>query len=309
MQNNVVTNRVVKNSAVKNSTLVKAKNAWIASLELDFDCTEQRTRLTKIKRQGPLSVQKAFYPEGQRCAHVYLLHPPAGIVSGDELHLVANLDNGADALITTPGANRFYRARDNLDIGDSKQVQISTFHLASQSMLEYLPQETLIYSGADAVNQVDIHLVPDSIYLGWEITCLGLPASQQPFTQGRFSQRNRIFCQQKLIYQDRIDITAANALLHHPAGLAGNTVMASFVLYVPALSVQQRHELLAQIRTLIIEVGAQQWLSVTDINGLVLARYLGEHAQQCKTLFIQIWQRVRPLCKGKQVHQPRIWFT
>jgi urease accessory protein len=299
----------MKDNTVPNNPVTQGKSAWLASLELDFDLVSGSSRLKTVKRLGPLSVQKAFYPQGPQCAHVYLLHPPAGIVSGDELHLIARLDKGAQVLITTPGASRFYRARDDLSIGDPQQSQISTFHLDPQTRLEYLPQETLIYDGAEAFNQVDVYLQADSIYSGWEITCLGLPASGQPFVRGQFTQLSRIFCDEQLIYHDRITINAHNNLLHHPAGLAGNTVFGNFVLYPGNLTSGQRHELLEQIRILIIKLESENYLSVTDINGLLVIRYLGLQAQQCKLLFIEIWQQVRLYCDGNTVQQPRIWFT
>lgn len=84
-----------------------------ASLALDFSFDTLGTKLRRTRRNGPLSVKKAFYPEGKDCAHIYLLHPPAGIVSGDELHVELNLDDHAHTLITSHGANRFYRAQED----------------------------------------------------------------------------------------------------------------------------------------------------------------------------------------------------
>ena len=97
-----------------------SKNTWLANLALEFSFTANGTQLTKTMRNGPLSVQKAFYPEGTDCAHIYLLHPPAGIVSGDELRINITVNSQAHTLITTPGANRFYRARVDENIGDPK---------------------------------------------------------------------------------------------------------------------------------------------------------------------------------------------
>ena len=54
---------------------------------------------------------------------------------------------------------------------------------------------------------------------------------------------------------------------------------------------------------------AQQHLSITDIDGLLVIRYLGHHAEQCKKLFLLLWQVVRPLTVEKQATQPRIWHT
>lgn len=294
------------------STIEKpTKNQWLANLGLEFSHTPVGTQLTRTQRQGPLSVQKAFYPEGRDCAHIYLLHPPAGIVSGDELRVSVDINAKAHLLFTTPGAGRFYRAREDLSIGDSKQTQITKFQIAAQGKCENFPQETIVYEGADGLNCVDIELTSESTYLGWDITCLGLPDSDQYFNKGRYCQLNRLFCDGKLIYHDRIALSSDNDILHHPAGLAGNSVFATFLVYA-AQQLQnpsQRKALIDQLREKMISTQAEDKISITDINGLLVIRYLGQHAQQCKQLFITLWQLLRPLLLDKTAIQPRIWHT
>jgi urease accessory protein len=287
------------------------KNQWFASLELGFDRADYGTRLSAVKRLGPLSVQKAFYPEGPDCAHVYLLHPPAGIVSGDELLLSVRVQDKAHALLTTPGANRFYRARDDVSIGDPTQTQSIELHIASQAKLEYFPLETLGYEGADGVSQLDVYLGDDSVYLGWDIVCLGLPASGQPFVEGRFTLRNRVFCQGKLLYHDTIAINPQNGLFQSLAGLGAQPVFGSFLIYAPEslMTIKARSDLLRDFRQQLIRLKAEHLVSITDIDGLLVARYLGEHCEQCKALFIELWRLARPLVCDKPVKQPRIWFT
>jgi urease accessory protein len=287
------------------------KNHWLAHLLLEFSNTPVGTQLTRTQRKGPLSVQKAFYPEGRDCAHIYLLHPPAGIVSGDELRISVTIKEDAHLLFTTPGAGRFYRARTNLDIGESKQAQITKLVLQANAKCENFPQETIVYEGADGFNTVDIELTSHSIYLGWDITCLGLPDSEQPFIEGKFCQLNRLFCDGKLIYHDRIALSPANNLLTHPAGLASNSVFATFLAYAPEklINTQQRAELVTQLRDKITQQEAQSNISITDIDGLLVIRYLGAHAQQCKQLFISLWEILRPLLTDKVAIQPRIWHT
>lgn len=293
------------------------KNQWLAHLMLEFSATPVGTQLTRTRRKGPLSVQKAFYPEGSDCAHIYLLHPPAGIVSGDELRIGVEVKKNAHLLFTTPGAGRFYRAREDLSIGDSQQTQITQFHLEAQGKCENFPQETLVYEGADGFNTVDIHLTSTSVYLGWDITCLGLPDSDQAFIKGKYCQLNRLYCETKLIYHDRISLSPNNNLLAHPAGLAGNTVFATFLAYAPILhnppehlnKSQQNKELVALLREKICAENAQEKVSITEINGLLVIRYLGHHAQECKQLFISLWQLLRPLLLNKSAVQPRIWHT
>ena len=47
--------------------------------------------------------------EGSGCCHLYVLHPPGGVVAGDSLDVRLQLTEAAHVLITTPGAGRFYR--------------------------------------------------------------------------------------------------------------------------------------------------------------------------------------------------------
>jgi len=283
---------------------------WIANLVLDFSYSALGTQLRRTKRNGPLSVQKAFYPEGRDCAHIYLLHPPAGIVSGDELYVDINIDDNAHTLVTTPGANRFYRARKDASIGISKQVQVTALNLKNEAKCENFPQETIVYNGADGFNTVNIHLTNTSIYLGWDISCMGLPSSEQLFTEGQYSQLNRVFVDGALQYHDHIVISSKNNLLHHLAGLAGNSVFGTFLVHAPQqLSQSKRKQLIEEMRHIIESQNGQKHISITDIDGLLVIRYLGDHAQQCKKFFLLLWQIIRPLTLEKKATQPRIWYT
>lgn len=284
---------------------------WLAKLSLEFSHSAYGTQLQKTTRKGPLSVQKAFYPEGQECAHIYLLHPPAGIVSGDELTVEINIADNGHVLVTTPGANRFYRAREDLTIGDSKQKQTTSLYLHKHSISENFPQETIVYEGADGVNVVDVHIDETSVYLGWDITCLGLPSSGQPFDKGQYTQLNRLFCGDNLIYHDRIEISPQNQLLHNIAGLAGKSVFGTFLAYAPSKlnELKQRKVIIEALRDIIETEQAQSKISITDIHGLFVIRYLGEQAHECKTLFIKLWQYLRPLTVDKVGIEPRIWHT
>lgn len=299
-----------ENYPTNSLALTSSKNAWLASLTLEFSFTPSGSQLTKTMRKGPLSVQKAFYPEGKDCAHIYLLHPPAGIVSGDELTIEINVNKQAHCLVTTPGANRFYRAREDLSIGDSKQVQMCKVTLAEQAICENFPLETIVYEGADGFNTVDIHLTKNSYYLGWDITCLGLPRSNQPFNNGQYSQLNRVYCDDTLIYHDRIAIKPTNPLKTHIAGLNKHSVFATFIAYAANKLIQSEQRLLIeQLRALIEDNQAQEKISITQIRQLLIIRYLGEHAEECKALFIALWQVIRPVYLNKKGVVPRIWHT
>lgn len=309
-----------KTKSQLDTPVIPPKNTWLASLALEFSHNEYGTRLTRTKRNGPLSVQKAFYPEGKNCAHIYLLHPPAGIVSGDELHVTINVNENAHSLVTTPGANRFYRAREDRNIGDSKQVQHCVITLKNNATCENFPQETIVYEGADGFNTVDVHLQSTSCYLGWDITSLGLPSSNQPFNKGSYRQLNRVYCDNTLIYHDRIAIEPNNNIQAHQAGLNQCNVFATFLAYAPKhmATVEEQKAFIETLRSLIDNPittkqsmckDANKKISITQIRELLVIRYLGEQAEECKILFTLLWQKMRPYYLNKDGVSPRIWHT
>lgn len=302
-------------SVNKASAFKGLKNKWLASLFLEFAIKSNVSQLVKTSRRGPLNVQKAFYPEGKDCAHVYLLHPPAGIVSGDELNIEVCIQDSAHALITTPGANRFYRARTNLAIGDSKQTQISNIKVLGKGICENFPLETIVYEGADAINQLDLKLSSQAHYIGWDISCLGLPAAGQPFKKGRFTQLNRVFIDGKLNFHDRINLTPNNNVCAHVAGLNNHSVFATMLAHAPKvrINVNEKSQLVDRLREQIAHTDGidkpSQKVSVTYIRDLLVVRYLGDHAEECKAIFTSIWKTIRPIYIQKEANVPRIWLT
>ena len=302
-------------SVNKASAFKGLKNKWLASLFLEFAIKSNVSQLVKTSRRGPLNVQKAFYPEGKDCAHVYLLHPPAGIVSGDELNIEICIQDSAHALITTPGANRFYRARTNLAIGDSKQTQISNINVLGKGICENFPLETIVYEGADAINQLDLKLSSQAHYIGWDISCLGLPAAGQPFKKGRFTQLNRVFIDGKLNFHDRINLTPNNNVCAHVAGLNNHSVLATMLAHAPKvrINVNEKSQLVDRLREQIAHTDGidkpSQKVSVTYIRDLLVVRYLGDHAEECKAIFTSIWKTIRPIYIQKEANVPRIWLT
>ena len=91
--------------------LFAAKPAhWLASLTLDFAAKDGRSYLAKRQHNGPLVIQKTLYPEGDAVCHGIIIHPPGGVAGGDELILNVNLKADASALLTTPGAGKWYKA-------------------------------------------------------------------------------------------------------------------------------------------------------------------------------------------------------
>jgi urease accessory protein len=256
-----------------------------------------------------LYVQKPFYPEGRDLAHVYLLHPPGGLVSGDRLTVDIQLQTDARVLVTTPGAGRVYRAR----VDRSLQQLRTTLVLSEGAVLEYLPQETIVYPSASAQLDTLIHMAPGSRFIGWEICCLGLPASDLRFSDGELKQRLSIFAGNTPLLIERFELNAHNrALVDAAVGLRGQPVTALMVagpLTADQLADAALDMLVEQLRAVIAAYQSVALCAVTVINGFVTARYLGGNADEAKRMFISLWQQLRPALTGREACAPRIWAT
>src|SRR5712664_2890683 len=111
--------------------------AWRAQLHLRFARAGNKTVLLERTSDGPLVVQKPLYPEGEAVCHAIVVHPPGGIAGGDELDLRVSAATGSHALLTTPGAGKWYRSAGPL-ARQSLQFDVS-------GTLEWLPRETIVF--------------------------------------------------------------------------------------------------------------------------------------------------------------------
>lgn len=265
--------------------------AWEAELTLGFSQRGDKTALVNRQHRGPLTVQRPFYPEGEVC-HVYLLHPPGGVVAGDRLTINASAESGAQALITTPAAGKFYRS------GGGEARQTINLTVAENASLEWLPQESIVYQGARLDSSMTIDLAERGRFVGWEILALGRPAAGEGFAHGSAKLNWRISRAGRLVYLERLRLDAE--AFQARWGLAGHSACGTLFMY-PATALQ-----LAAVQTLI---GEEPDRGVTLIDGLLICRGLDLRADLLKVFFERVWGLVRQYVVGKEVCLPRIWAT
>lgn len=282
-----------------------AQRHWPASLELTFAVRQQKTCLVRNAHSGPLRVLKPFYPDGN-CCHTYLLHPPGGLVLGDELAIAVKADEDSHVLITTPSAGKVYGVQN----ANEQQRQKVTIAVADGACVEWLPQETLIFNGANAALQTHVSLASSAQLIFWDVVCLGRPASQLPFKSGECLQSIRIDRDNIPLLIERNFIAGGKDLQQSPWGIDGANSLGTFIATVITTR-EQRMQLIEQLEQLFVTVaGARghRW-GITQKEGLVIARYLGDSASVCRKGFEFLWQQLRPLAINKEAVAPRIWAT
>lgn len=283
-------------------TPVTEGSRWHADLELQFEQGVRGCRLARNRHRGPLYVQKPFYPEGRDLAHVYLLHPPGGLVSGDRLDIRVDVQEDARALVTSTGAGRVYRARtDGL-----LQSQNTFLKVARGASLEWLPLENIAYPGANGAMHTRVDLQFGGRFAGWEITSLGLPACNQDFASGRLTQRLEIFRDGVPLLVESLRLAGAEILAAR-AGLQNFPVNGLMVL--GPFPCAPAEELLAQCRQIIAEHEQNGMAAITLVAEMLVVRALGRCAFDVRGLFTRLWELLRPDWIDRPPCAPRIWRT
>ncbi|WP_282288230.1 urease accessory protein UreD [Pseudomonas sp. PS02302] len=267
--------------------------AWLARLELAYARQGDWTRPTTRRHLGPLRVQKHLHAEGPEvCQHI-IVHPPGGIAGGDRLDIDVSVGATAWAQLTSPGAAKWYRA-------DSAAHQQIDLRVAAGATLEWLPQETIVFSGAQARLATRIELEGDARLCYWDIVALGRPASAERFTEGLFQAHLDIRRDGTPLWHERQRLVGADRLLDSPIGLAGQPVFAT-LLITGTLDA----DTLARCR----ELGLAVRGDLTQLPGLVVARCLAAESLQARAWLIEVWRLLRPALLGRAAVPPRIWST
>ena len=272
--------------------------SWLGQLNLDYRRDGERT-IALDRHTGPLRVLQRLYPEGPGVCHHVLVHPPGGIVGGDVLQVDAHLACGSHALITTPGATRFYRSEAGLA---AQRVRLD---LQPGARLEWLPLETLAYPGCDALNQVEMSLQGDAELIGWDVCALGLPAAGQAFDHGRIAQKlsvHGLWLEQSLI--DAAD----TRLLNSPVGLDGQRCLGSLWLASGQPLGRERTERLLEVaRAVLPDSGAVRVAATSPNPNMVVVRATAALVEPLMAVFQTVWAPWRAAAWGLATEAPRIW--
>lgn len=275
--------------------LAHDEHGWLGRLELEFERRAAMTVLRRNRHTGPLRLQRPLYPEDQSVCHAYVLHPPGGVVGGDRLEIDATADAGAGVLITTPGATKFYRSN------GVTAVQESRLEIDENGSMEWMPQESIFYPGADASLATRVALEDNAGFIGWDILCIGLPACGRTFGAGRLKTTLEVRRKGRLLFKDRLWVPG-EAALSRPAGLRGCSVCATMIATgcTPQMAAALKET---------AETAPEMMTGITLMQDLLVVRSLCDDSALAKALFSRLWGRLRPALFGREACPPRIWET
>ena len=274
---------------------------WHARLFLDYQRHGERTVL-QHSHDGPLRIFKSLYPEGDAVCHNVIVHPPGGLVGGDVLDIGVRVGAGAHALVSTPGATRFYASDEAFA---TQQVRLQ---LDAGARLEWLPLEALAYNQCRAENKAVFELAPGAELMGWDITALGLPEAGLPFVEGTFAQHIEVPGVWR--EQGRIDATDLR-LMDGPLGLAGQRCMATlFFVAGQPIARERREQALEVVRAVLAGHALCATSGATSPHPQVLVlRVLAPLVEPALELLKQARAEWRKALWEMAAVPPRVWAT
>jgi len=283
-----------------------ATGGWLAQLRLRFSPRAKGTRLIERSQLGPLAVQRPFYPEPNAC-HSYLLHPPGGVVGGDQLEIDIGVDSGAHALITTPGATKFYRS------AGAQARQQQRFRVEAGGLLEWLPLETIFFPEANARLDTEIDIAPGGHFIGWEMHCFGRPALQECFKAGQIGMHTAVKVDGQAVLLEQLQIRDED-MHQSAAGLRGYAMSGCL------LAVGVDAQCLDLVRELLQQISSEQGYAPDQLNAavtllddgadnLLVVRALGQQSEVMLDCFSQVWALLRRHWLQIEPCPPRIWAT
>jgi urease accessory protein len=272
---------------------------WRARLQLDYRMEAGRC-VGRFEHHGTLRILQSLYPEGDAICHNVVVHPPGGLVGGDTLAIAIHGREGSHALVTTPGATRFYRS------DSERALQSIRITLDAGARMEWLPLEAICYSGCLAENRLQLQLAPASELIGWDATAFGLPRSGLPFERGQLLQHLELPGH----WLERGLIVASDArLMDGPLGLAGHRCLATLFLATGSdLSRPRRDHALALAREVIdAHPLAASAGATAPGNRIIVVRVLGPLVEPALELLKAIRSAWRQALWNLPATDPRGW--
>jgi urease accessory protein len=266
----------------------------LAQLALGFAHKAGRTVLARKRQFGPLAVQRPFYPEGDVC-HLYLLHPPGGVVGGDRVEIDLEVEGGARALVTAPGATKLYRSAGAYAIVQQR------LKVARGGQLEWFPRESILFPGAKVRLSTRVELAGDARFIGWELQGLGRPVIGERFDAGVADLGFSVYRDGRPVLLDRLRVQGEQDL-DGPCVLRGYPVCGTLIATgADSADLDAAREALS--------VQTDLPVGLTLVADMLIARGLGPTIEPLNRIFVTLWSILRPRLVGYDACPPRIWAT
>jgi len=244
---------------------------------------------SKIERLYQSGSAKLMLPKTYgEMTEAVILNTAGGITGGDILDIGVHAQ--ACALVaTTQTAERLYRS-------STAPAQISIDLIANSSaVLHWLPQETIIFDGAEAARTIRLEMTADSRCLLAETVVLGRQAMGEQVKDCHFTDNWRLYRDGVLFHAEALRLTGrADEIMTAPAGGNGARLL-STILYAGRDAQQMADTLAPVIEACVSSCAASYW------EDRLVIRLVSPHAPSARTDINNV------LCALRRQPMPRVW--
>ena len=252
-----------------------------------FALGHRGSRIADLFESGGFRVK--FPHKTDETCEAILVNTGGGMTGGDALDVHISVDAGASALVASQSAEKIYRSSGSI-------AQICTnIELSEKSRFCWVPQETILFSGARVARELCVDLPGSATFLAAESVVFGRSASGESLGDGYFSDRWRIRRGGRLVFAENTKLEGElSALLARTAIANGARATATMVLICP-----EAEERLEPARDALVDVAATCALSAW--NGMLVARLLSKDAQSLRAALGRLISNLRG------APMPRVW--
>jgi urease accessory protein len=250
----------------------------------------QGTVLQGLAQSGCL---RACFPRMRGGAlEAVILNSAGGTTDGDRLRIDATAGPGTRLVLSTPSAERIYRARPEA----KPATHDILLTLEDGARLDFLPQETILFDACalDRTLTIDMHGQAD--FLGVEALVFGRQDSGETLSHLRLRDTIRLRRDGRLLLQDAVRLDGdVDRLLQAAASAGGRRAVATLIHAAPDACAG-----LAALRGALCKAPAETGASAWD--GLLVTRILAADAQALRRSVLIALAVLRP---GQAL--PRVW--
>ncbi len=272
-------------------------------LVLRFDAVSGRTVLRSCEQRPPLQVVRAF-PTAEGGALVHLNNLSGGVLGGDRLLLHVEAGPGTDVQLTSTGATRVYRCRDDVE----SACQHIDVQVAANALLEYLPDPVIPFAGARYRQETRIDLELGAGLFWWETLAPGREAHGELFAYDLLESSLSVTSQGTPLALERWRLEPRLRPLHSPARLGPYRYVTTFTICRVGLEPAAWQALEAQLADL-----AREWthpdeavwgVSALPAHGLTV-RGLSRCGRHIAPGLLAFWRTAKRALYGRNAVAPR----
>ena len=223
-----------------------------------------------------------------------LINTGGGMAGGDAMSVTVDLGPGSDAVVTSQAAEKIYRSQ-----GADTRIDTS-LSVAAGAALAWLPQESILFSGARLNRRLAVDLAADARLVACESVFFGRSAMGESMQRGALRDRWRIRREGRLVVAEDVRLEGAIAeTLGRSAIGAGARAAATILVAGGDLA-----DRLEQVRALAEEAQAGTVeLGAGLVGDLLIVRLLSPDAQALRRVLVTLLRHLT----GRAL--PRTWST